>query len=456
MVHEQLQLREVWQCSGCHKAAHYAAAPKLPSATSARISWERALLHQGWQAQAFVRHILVVLLLVVVTVEASAARPDRLVHFYTFSDTVPHPGLCSLAEAAAEVGNGLRVIGLSKRPGYILIHSHSPTLKFLMLQEVLEYEVSQGRVAADDLMIFSDGHDVLLQKPLADILKAYNKWPDSPYLISGERNCWPWPHSDPKHGSWDLGGEAVHSNQSWIINRWIKFTTHDFCRMILEKGPYPYPNIGLSMGPISKVIEVLRRNNRIVLDEDVNDQGAMWLVIMRHAEELNIQIDQHSEVFLNMLEYKKGELEREPCGPDWFQGPGGSVTPGIRLTNTTPGLLHFNGPSHEDGVWPTCYKEFTQQFRRVGTGHAFFDVDHNILVGTDYICDYSWYNIRDFHAHPLNGQTLQFLEDFYKLPVDPGLLTWRGTESAVDAVRLGREADLHTQSPHLHKVLNER
>lgn len=88
-----------------------------------------------------------------------------------------------------------------------------------------------------------------------------------------------------------------------------------------------------------------RRNNRIVLDEDVNDQGAMWLVILRHATDLNIQIDQNAtvpasclvsfwavaysssmqdifaligQVFMNMLQYHPGDLEREPCGPDWF------------------------------------------------------------------------------------------------------------------------------------------
>ncbi|CAE8600079.1 unnamed protein product, partial [Polarella glacialis] len=123
--------------------------------------------------------------------EEQGPRADRRVHFYTFSDTIPHPGICSLAEATAEFGSRLRVIGLSKRPGYILIHSHSPTLKFLAFQEVLEYEISVGRIASDDLVIFADGHDVLLQRPLADIVAAYERWPGSPYLISGERNCWP-------------------------------------------------------------------------------------------------------------------------------------------------------------------------------------------------------------------------------------------------------------------------
>ncbi|CAE8741684.1 unnamed protein product, partial [Polarella glacialis] len=106
-----------------------------------------------------------------------------------------------------------------------------------------------------------------------------------------------------------------------------------------------------------------------------------------------------------------------------------------------------------DGVWPTCYHTMTKQFRKVGQGHAFVDVDHNIAVSTDYVCDYSWYNIRDFHAHPLSSQTLSFLEDFYKLPIDPGLLAWRGTDSAVDKVRMGNEDDLHKGSSALHKVL---
>eukprot|EP00913_Durusdinium_trenchii_P015801 g14849.t1 len=56
------------------------------------------------------------------------------------------------------------------------------------------------------------------------------------------------------------------------------------------------------------------------------------------------------------------------------------------------------------------------------------------------------------YAHPLTAEHLQFLEGFYQLPVDPGLLAWRGAENAVDAVRWGREADLHAQSPHLHKA----
>ena len=29
--------------------------------------------------------------------------------------------------------------------------------------------------------------------------------------------------------------------------------------------------------------------------QDVNDQGAMWLVILRHQQELNIEIDQDAE-----------------------------------------------------------------------------------------------------------------------------------------------------------------
>lgn len=391
---------------------------------------------------------------------AGGRRPaaQRRVHLYTFSDTVPHPGLCALAEATSELGGTLRVIGLSKRPGYILIHSHSPTLKFLMLQEVVEYEVSVGRVAEDDLMIFVDGHDVLLQRPLAELVKAYERWPGSPYLISGEKNCWPWPHSHPSHGKWDPGME-VDPNSTWAVGRWLQLTAMDFCRVVARRGPYRYPNIGLSMGPVLRVLEVLRRNNRIVLDEDVNDQGAMWLVILRHSAELHIEIDQNAEVFMNMLEYEPGDLEREPCGEDWFApapgrgGAGRRAPPRNRLTNTTPSLLHFNGPSHEDGVWPTCYHALTGEFRAVGRGHALLDVDHHLLVSTDMICDYSFYQIHNFHAHPVHQGTLDFLESFYKLPVDPGLLQWRGSTSAVDAARLGREADLHAASPRVHQAL---
>merc|ERR1711988_198833 len=180
----------------------------------------------------------------------------------------------------------------------------------------------------------------------------------------------------------------------------------------------------------------------------------MWLVILRHAIELNIEIDQNATVFMNMLQYSRGDLEREPCGEDWFlpaKGKAHGEPPRNRLTGSAPALLHFNGPSHEDSTWPSCFHAFSREFRN--TGHAFYDIDHNIIIGTDELCDYSFYSIRDFHAHPLNGRALAFLEDFYKMPVDPGLLKWRGNASEVDLMKWGTEADLHPQSPYLREAV---
>lgn len=378
----------------------------------------------------------------------------RRVHIYTFSDTLPHPGLCTLAEAANELGDTfLRVFGTSKRPGFILVHSHSPTLKFLMLQEVIEYELSLGRIREDDLLIFVDGHDVFLQRPIKEIVEAYERWPDSPYLLSGEKNCWPWPHTAPGHGEWDPG-MAVDENRTWRIHDNLHLSTSDFCRVVYNgrQGPYPFLNIGTSIGPVSKVLEVMKRNNRIVQEEDVNDQGAMWLILFRYAQELNIQVDQRAAVFMNMLEYEPGELEREPCAPGWLVN---RSTPRNRLTNTAPGLMHFNGPSHEDEVWPQCFHASHQAWRAEGRGHAFFDVDHNLLVSTDAICDYSFYHVNSYHAHPVNAGTLRFLENLLQLPVDPGLLAWRNT-SAVDVTRQGKADALHISSPLVFQALNPK
>merc|ERR1719313_2453869 len=406
--------------------------------------------------QRFFAHVVSSAWLATLLLSQVEAKPQRRLHFFTFSDTLPHPGLCVLAQGIQELGGILRVLGLSKKPGYLLIQSHSPTLKFIMLQEVIEYELSIKRIAPDDLMIFVDGHDVLLQRPLSELLEAYERWPDSPYLISGESNCWPWPHTDPSHGDWDPG-MAVNPNSTWIVNRYLKLGVKDFCRVVDRRGPYPYPNIGTSMGPVGRVLEVLKRNNRIVIDEDMNDQGAMWLVILRHAVELNIEIDQNAEVFLNMLQYKPGDLEREPCVDDWFaptEGKAHGVPPRNLLTGSTPALLHFNGPSHEDDIWPSCFHVFNREFRENGLGnHRLFDIDHNMLLKLDDICEYGFYNIRDFHIHPLSGDAVQFLAGFYKLPVDPGLAAWRGNASEGDLVKWGTEAELHRSSPHLRQAL---
>merc|ERR1719401_528975 len=109
-----------------------------------------------------------------------------------------------------------------------------------MLQEVVEYEVSVGRIAEDDLMVFADGYDVLLQRPLAELVAAYERWPGSPYLISGEKNCWPWPHTHKSHGDWDPGMQ-VNPNKSWAVHRWLQVGPKDFCNLVPRKGPYRFP-----------------------------------------------------------------------------------------------------------------------------------------------------------------------------------------------------------------------
>jgi len=106
-------------------------------------------------------------------------------------------------------------------------------------------------------------------------------------------------------------------------------------------------------------------------------------------------------------------------------------------------------------VWLTCFHAFSREFRAAGKGHMFFDVDHNMAVSTDMLCDYSWYHVDSYHAHPINSQTLAFMEEFYALPVDPGLVAFRG-ESSADVSRFGKEEDLHKESPLLTKVLHSK
>eukprot|EP00746_Dinoflagellata_sp_MGD_P150882 gnl/MRDRNA2_/MRDRNA2_82650_c2_seq1.p1 gnl/MRDRNA2_/MRDRNA2_82650_c2~~gnl/MRDRNA2_/MRDRNA2_82650_c2_seq1.p1 ORF type:complete len:418 (-),score=65.76 gnl/MRDRNA2_/MRDRNA2_82650_c2_seq1:62-1315(-) len=407
--------------------------------------------------------LLRLLFVFLVQLEAGDHRKRRIA-VYTFSDTFPHPGLCALSEAVAELGDGarLRVFGLSRPPGYILVHSHSPTLKFLLLQEALEYDVQRGEVDVEDLMIFVDGHDVFITRPLQEILQSYSQFKDSPYLLSAERNCWPWPHIEAIDGGFGApleegtaekkpGPGVIDPKKIWRIHDSLYLQASDFCRAAAlgSQGRYPFLNIGASIGPIGKVIEVLRRNNRIVQEEDVNDQGAMWLVLFRYAQELNIQVDRNASIFMSMLSYRQGELEREPCEPGWMAN---RTSPRNVKTGTAPAVMHFNGPSHEDGVWVDCYHEIVKAFRRRGAGHTLFDVDHNMYVSTDEICDYSFFRIRDYHAHPIHEGHLRFMADFRQLPVDPGLLAIRNS-SAVDVTRHGTMDSLHKNAPRIHAAL---
>ena len=148
--------------------------------------------------------------------------------------------------------------------------------------------------------------------------------------------------------------------------------------MAVQDGPYPFLNIGSVMGPVGKLLRVLQRNNELVLAEDLNDQGAMWLVLARYGAQYGIIIDQWARVFMNMLT-SFGDMERYPCDESWFQGSSEDPQPPRNTrSNSTPVFLHFNGPAHEDETWLSCYKQFYKQFRKPMSAHLILDLDHGL------------------------------------------------------------------------------
>lgn len=165
-----------------------------------------------------------------------------------------------------------------------------------------------AKLPDDDLLLFTDGYDVLYSKPEAEILARFSAL-DSPLVFSGEEGCYHHLTAARDHFAQAAGRE-----------------------------PYPYLNSGLGMGFVGAVLEMLdavlassdevRRQFELASDTRgfFNDQTLYGHYASRHPEQ--VRIDTRAELFWTMAsetfdvahhaEVRPGEIkqlngETRPC-----------------------------------------------------------------------------------------------------------------------------------------------
>ena len=204
--------------------------------------------------------------------EASeGTRAERRVFVLTFSTWGGHLQLHALAASAHHFNGGrpLYVLGLSGRrtpPGAAKWAPARGRLetgtdrgklqKIWYMGELLERESPLG-MRDHDLLLFADGWDTLIQRPLSDLPAAYDALctrlgaaGDCTFL-TGESNCWPWPRPELAGRSRPRGVSMNYmANATFELPGGRVLAAEGVCEALRHvAGPStlgaPFPNSGL-------------------------------------------------------------------------------------------------------------------------------------------------------------------------------------------------------------------
>ena len=131
-------------------------------------------------------------------------------------------------------------------------------LKSFALALALRRMLRSGALRADELVLFVDAFDVVFVRPahhLAAALRRALLATGKPILFSGERNCWPWPHSAPAHGSLSSN---TFAGRSWAAPLPRPAAATELCARALAEAPgarYPFLNSGMFGGGAAALVQ---------------------------------------------------------------------------------------------------------------------------------------------------------------------------------------------------------
>ena len=235
----------------------------------------------------------------------------------------------------------------------------------------------------DDLLVYVDGFDVLLQRQVAELPAAYSRAlaaagaPEGSVLVSGEVHCWPWPNPDEHKAHW-ISATDYMPNASFRLGDGKRLQGMQVCDALRRASPghWPYPNSGSWMAPVRSARQLIVTLRGMLLEGHYHDQAMLGLLLLqRRSEAPPIAVDANASIFATQFAYEAARWQRPACLADYFDDQG--RPPRQQGTQTAPFFLHFNGPS---GRWRHgwCTELFARKFgARVGqreTPH-FVDID---------------------------------------------------------------------------------
>jgi len=296
----------------------------------------------------------------------------------------------------------------------------------------------------NETVVFVDGFDVLVQRPVADIKKIYEEmaaplahangghWP---VIFGGERNCWPFPHngtlevvgsggtasqaghiyqipedavvSGDHHGHWEyhLGAGRFVKGMNVCGEFMARYAAADAASL-----PYPFPNMGTLVGRASAVRKLLRQLFR--LSEETGEYSGQGLLLLLFLQGRAIaDIDTRGRLILSLHGFdERIDLARPLCRGSYFEparSPQAAVDGRSSLEAHDSGAETFREAARHRfaSIVPPALRE------NVATPAA---IHFNGNGKRHY-----WRCVREFHAHGLFRRTVNDTQCSY-LNVDRG------------------------------------
>lgn len=214
-------------------------------------------------------------------------------HFITIA-TQPHPVLDILVKTVESKGEQIEVLGLEENRSIGQDLPNGSRRLGIKLRELHKF-IIKSSLNPDDIVLFTDAYDVYYSGDKSTIIERFKQM-DKPIVFGAEKCCYP-----------DSSKASLYP-----------FTTSEF----------QFLNSGLFIGRVSAFRECMIN---YVFDDDVNDQ--LWWTDTFLKNQHLIQLDYTNQLFLNCVWLDKSDL---------------LITEDkvvLRYNNSTPQLIHGNGPS---------------------------------------------------------------------------------------------------------------
>ena len=254
---------------------------------------------------------------------------------------------------------------------------------FLDARPDSEAEPSAG-LRDDDLVVFVDGYDVLLQRRVAELPDAYDRLlqsmgaPKDAAVISGEMHCWPWVNPGEEHGRTRDLSTGYLRNESFRLQSGQMLKSTDVCQTLARSTPghWPYPNGGSWIAPVRTARKLMLLLRSMLLEGHYDDTAMLGLALLQNRPGApSLLVDANATLFSTQFAYESSRWERPACFSDYFDHAGEPPWQhASKDDDWRPGpfFLHFNGPS---GKWRHgwCTNAFARAFAR--DGQHLLDVD---------------------------------------------------------------------------------
>ena len=318
-------------------------------------------------------------------------------HVFTFNDK--DGGLCGLAGSAAHFGRlqQVHVLGFKGSMAYFdgtpcrCEKMNSLMRKIFWMEHIAKtHGTNVSMVGKDDLLMFVDGFDVIVQSDMrTEVVRLFKKIMKGRrgVLFQGEKNCFPFDKVRKRGGGWEsFWGNplCVHTSvdeEPRVVD--FRDTCEIMSRLAPTEGPYRWINSGGYVGdPVSLLAFFKGLAETMQRVKFPDDQAQAQLVQMLFPR-INVKVDSSAEIWFSFQNFDDGDVPRinattERCDADYILD---GMPPRNRLTGSLPMMMHFNGNGKP--FLGSCISAVMRHVPRNGTYTVFdFDRQKNVSCGT--------------------------------------------------------------------------